>query len=268
MKFQERRIFRFAVVLITIGTLVGIAAGQTIGPGTTPKRNAGDPGFSLRISSANFLVISLRAENTPLASIAGELSKKLQVPVHLGASLAKLEVTANFKGMMIEPALHVLAPAVYIDYEIKYAPGEQPKVVGIYLGGYADPVPGINTTLTKTSHVFMLEGNTEEEPGPEPTDGKNRDKSLLVSYQTDTLTVKAKRQPLTVVLSRVANELGIPLDIRESTDDIVDVDFDKLPLENAVSRLDPNVRLYVRADLQRVRRTPFQIVLLAKTRRS
>lgn len=268
MKFHQRWICRFVILLIAITSLAGIGLSQTTKQSTS-KRNPGDPGFSLRISSAELLVISLKAENTPLASIAGELSRKLQVPVHLGASVAKLEVTADFKRLMLEPALHVLAPAVYVDYEIKYAPGQPPRAVGIYLGGYADPVPGINPTLEKTSQVFMLEGNTEDsESNPESTGAAEKNESLIVSYKADALTIKAKRQLLSFVLSRVANELSIPLDIREPSDDIIDVDLDNVPLEDAVARLDPNVRLYVRADLQRVRRTPLRIVLIAKNRQS
>jgi len=267
MKFHQRWICRFAILLIAISGFAGMASGQTTKHAPT-KRSPAEPGFSLRISSADLLVISLKAVNTPLANIAGELSKKLQVPVHLGASVAKLEVTADFKRLMLEPALHVLAPAVYVDYEVKYAPGQQPRAVGIYLGGYADPVPGSNPTLEKTSQVFMLEGNTESDTNSESIGEAEKDKSLIVSYKADVLTIKAKRQLLSFVLSRVANELGIPLDIREPSDEIVDVDLDTLPLEDAVARLAPNVRLYVRADLQRVRRTPLRIVLLAKNRQS
>lgn len=266
MKFHQRWICRFAVLLIAISGLAGMASGQTTKNATT-KRNPAEPGFSLRISSADSLVISLKADNTPLANIAGELSKKLQVPVHLGASVAKVAVTADFKRVMLEPALNILAPAVYVDYEIKYAPGQQPRAVRIYLGGYADPVPDINSTLQKTSHVFLIEGNTED-VSPEPVGAKKTDKSLTVTYKGDALTIKAKQQPLSVILSRVAQVLDIPLDIKEPADDLVDIDLDQLPLEDAVSRLAPNVRLYVRADLQRVRRTPFQIVLLARNRRS
>ena len=264
MKFHERWIYLFAVLLFAISSS-GIASGQTAKQGTA-KRVPGDPGFSLRISSADLLV-TLKADNTPLANIAGELSRRLQVPVHLGASVAKLEVTTDFKRMMLEPALHVLAPAVYVDYEVKYAPGQQPRAVGIYLGGYADPAPGVNHTINKTTQVFMLEGNTESDTNSESTGAAEKDQ-LVVSYEADALTIKARRQPLSLVLSRVATELGIPLDIRELSDEIVDVDLDKLPLEEAVARIGPNVRLYVRADLQRDRRTPLRIVLLAKSRQS
>ncbi|HWN08071.1 MAG TPA: hypothetical protein VNO50_02125 [Pyrinomonadaceae bacterium] len=266
MKVHESWICRFAVVLIASACLVGIAAGQTQKQGSSSKRGPASPGFSLRVFSADLLVISLKADSAALANIAGELSKKLQLPVHLGASVAKLEVTTDFRRMMLEPALHLLAPVVYVDYEIKYAPGQQPRAVAIYLGGFVDPVPPINATLTQSSQVYMFEGNTEQDSNPEATAAK--EKSLLVSFKANALTVKAKQQPLNVVLSRVANEIGIPLDIRDPIDEVVDIDLDQMPLEDAVARLAPNVRLYVRADLQRSRRTPFRIVLLARNQRS
>ena len=269
MKYHKWKGFLIAIVLLAAGNFENVA-GQIPKPARTAKQDFARQGFSLRISTADLLTVSLKAEKAPLANIASELSKKLQVPVHLGYSVSKLEVTADFKRLMLEPAMHVLAPAVYIDYEIKYAPGEQPRAVGIYLGGYADPPPGISSVGAGNTQVFMIEGNTED--GPEETssskDSKEKDKSLQVSYEANSLTVKAKQQPLTVVLARIANELGIPLEIRDTYDDVVDLDLDKLPLEDAVSRLAPNVRLYVRADLQRVQRTPFRLVLVARNKRS
>ncbi len=264
MEFHGRLIYLLAVALLAISSSA-IASGQT-GKAGTSNRPPGDPGFSLRVSSADLLVISLKSDNTPLASIAGELSRKLQVPVHLGASVTKLGVTADFKRLMLEPALHLLAPAVYVDYEVKYAPGQQPRAVGIYLGGFGDPVPAINPILEKTMQVFMLEGDTESDADSESMVATKKAEPLLVSYKADALTVRAKQVPLSVVLSQVANELGIPLDMTEANDDLVDIDLDKFPLEDAVARLDPKVRFYVRADLQRARRTPLRIVLLAKNR--
>ena len=270
MQFHEWKICLVAIVLLGAGILEGNVVGQTPKQRQTAKQDFARQGFSLRISSADLVTVSLRAEKAPLASIAVELSKKLQVPVHLGYSVSKLEVTADFKRLMLEPAMHALAPTVYIDYEIKYAPGQQPRAVGIYLGGYSDPPPAINAAVASNTQVFMVEGNTEDGPEAETStkDGLEKEKSLQVSYEANALTVKAKQQLLTVVLARIANELGIPLDIRDPNDDVVDLDLYQLPLEDAVSRLAPNVRLYVRADLQRVRRTPFRMVLVARNKRT
>jgi len=45
--------------------------------------------------------------------------------------------------------------------------------------------------------------------------------------------------------------------------EVVDLDINKASLEDAVVRMSPNVRLYVRVDLRRLERRPFLMVLLA-----
>ena len=38
-------------------------------------------------------------------------------------------VTVNFSDLVIEPAMQMLAPQVFIDYEIDTTPGKQPRPV-------------------------------------------------------------------------------------------------------------------------------------------
>jgi hypothetical protein len=157
----------------------------------------------------------------------------------------------------------LLAPAVYIDYEINRSPGAQPQPVGIYLHGYEDPAPAINAAIPSSSEVILIEGNTEDlVEGSKPAE-QPEEEPLQVSFERNALTVKAKKQVLSVVLYKIASELGIPFEMRADSTDVVDLDINKMPLEDAILRLSPQVRLYVRADLQRMERRPFRMVLVA-----
>jgi len=55
----------------------------------TPAR----PDYTLRISTKDLITISLKAEKIPLSNIAGEISRKIKVPVLLGPSAGKRQLT-------------------------------------------------------------------------------------------------------------------------------------------------------------------------------
>ena len=257
MKFHRRQILFGAVLLALMTPCLGVSSfGQK--PATPPR-----PEYVLRISTRDVLTLSLKAEKAPLSTIASEIAKKLKIPVLVGRSLEKRDVTTDFKGLTLEPAMHLLAPAVYIDYEVNHAPGMMPQPVGIYLNGYEDVVPPLNAVIPNNSEAILIEGDTEEGVGDPKTSPEKKEDPLRVVYERYQLTVKANQQPLSVVLYKIASEVGIPLEIRTDYSEVVNLDINKLPLEDAVLRLSPNVRLYVRADLQRMERRPFRMVLVA-----
>lgn len=260
---MKQPILLAAAILLGLGNFELYTAATAQKPGVqAPKQSTSRPDFSLRISTRDLITISLKAEKAPLAKIAGEISTKLKIPVLLGRSAETREVTTDFKTLTLEPAMHLLAPAVYIDYEINRAPGAQAQPVGIYLYGYDDVAPAINAVIPNRSEAILIEGNTED--GVEqPSGAEEKEQPLRVVFERNALTVKAKKQVLTVVLYKIATELGIPLEIRADSNEVVDLDINKLPLEDAVLRLSPQVRLYVRADLQRLERRPFRMVLVA-----
>jgi hypothetical protein len=263
MRFQPLLVLLATLVLVGLGNFERYAGATFQNPEQqTAKRSPTQPDYTLRVSTRDLITLSLKAEKVPLSKIAGEISKKLKIPVLLGKSVTTREVTTDFKGLTLEPAMHLLAPAVYIDYEINRAPGIQPQPVAIYLNGYEDMQPAINAVIPNNSEAILFEGNTED--GLEkPSEEKEKEEPLRVVFEQNALTVKAKRQALSVVLYKIANELGIPLEIKVDSSEVVDLDINKLPLEDAVVRLSPQVRLFVRADLQRLQRTPFRMVLVA-----
>lgn len=241
----------FALVLIVSNSSFSANAQKTAKPKTATN-------FSLVVTEGNLLAVSVKSNRVPLSALGSDLSRKLKVPVLIGPSIKNLEVTVDFKKMPIEPALQLLAPKVFIDYEVNQTPGGQPRPVGIYLNGHDDPDPAINAVVENRNETFLIEGNTEDPAQTVSTTAEE----LRVTLEQEGLSVEAKKQPLTVVAHRIATELGVPLELRYESPDIIDVKFSRLPIEEAITRLSPQLRLFVRADLQNVARKPFRMVVV------
>jgi hypothetical protein len=167
-------------------------------------------------------------------------------------------LTIEFSQLTLEPALQLMSPTVYVDYEI--SPGEQPKALGIYLFDANQGEPPLTAVVNGSNQSMLIEGNTEDgvEPAPE---GDEKEKPLQIHFKDNLLTIKAKKQPLSLVLLKIGEELGIPVDIQELTSSIIDADISKLPVEEAVRQLSPNIRLFLRADLTRAERRALRLVL-------
>lgn len=256
LKLYIMRIHHSALSVILLLLLSQLVVAQTKSGQPAANRAKPSPEYVLSVSTKDLVTISLKAEKAPLTKIGAELSRKLKVPVIVGRSAQNHEVTANFKQLTLEPALHSLAPQVYVDYEINHAPGIQSRPIGVYLNGYDDPEPDISAVVSTKIESILIEGNTEEvpeKPGDEPT---------KISYQQNSLSVSARQQPLSVILYKVASELHVPFELKWEGNQLVDVEIDKLPLEEAMPRLSPHVRLFVRANLQKFERRPFRMILV------
>lgn len=259
MKFHPRKSLLIALALLGLGNIGNPVVAQEAK--AAPSPSSARPDYTLRISTKDLISISLKAEKIPLSSVAADISKKLKVPILLGSSAGKRQVTTDFKALTLEPALQLLAPQVYIDYEINQSPGAPPQPVAIYLNEEDDAPPAINAVVPNNSQAMLIEGNTED--GVETSENAKKEEPLRVTYERSALTVKAKQQLLSVVLYKIASELSIPFDIKGDPREVVDLDINKASLEDAVLRMSPNVRLYVRADLRRLERRPFLMVLVA-----
>ena len=85
---------------------------QTAKPGVKPP-------YTLTVKTRPILNISLKAEKANMADVAQDLSKRLKIPVFLGTERQKEPLSIEFSELMLEPALQLLSPSVYIDYEIE-----------------------------------------------------------------------------------------------------------------------------------------------------
>ena len=232
------------------------AKSQTAKPGVKPP-------FTLTVKTRPILNISLKAEKASMAEVGQELSKRLKAPVFLGPERQKEQISIEFSELTLEPALQLLSPTVYVDYEIDSGSAYPPRVLGIFFYDANQGEPPATAVIHGSSQSMLIEGNTEDGVEPDTDDEKKKDeeKPLHVTYQNYLLSVKAKKQPLPLVLLKIGEEIGIPVDIQDTRMEIVDADISKLSVEDAVRQLAPNIRLFVRADLTRSERRVLRMVL-------
>lgn len=228
------------------------------------------PGFSLSVKTTPILNISLKAEKVKLTEIAAELNKRLKTPVIVGSSLQSEVVSIEFSGLTLEPAMQLMAPAVYIDYEIETGGNTPPKPLGIYFWDANSGEPSITASIQSSTQSMLIEGNTEDgvEPQTDAEKKKLEEQPLRVQFQENKLSVKAKKQSLVLVLLKIGEELGVPVDIQFETEDIVDVEINKMSVEDAIRKLSPNIKLFLRADLSHAERRVLRVVLTDPTKTS
>lgn len=219
--------------------------------------------FVVKTKARPILNISVKAEKAKVSEVAQELSKQLKVPIFLGPERQNELLTIEFSELMLEPALQLLSPIVYVDYEIDTGSGAPPKALGIFLFDANQGEPPLTAVVNGATQSLLVEGHTEDGVEPESENEKKKleEQPLRITLKDNLLSVKAKKQPLPLVLLKLGEELGIPVDIQQQSIAEVDVEISKLPLEDVVRQLSPNIRLYVRADLTRAERRALRIVL-------
>ena len=229
-----------------------------------PKSPAKAP-FTLSVKSKPILNISLKAEKARLGEIGEALSKRLKIPVMISPGLEKELVSTEFSELTLEPAMQLLAPSVYIDYEIRTGSGAPPRPLGVFFYGANQGEPPVTAVVTSSTQSLLIEGDTEEGVEPETDEQRKKleEQPLRVSYVNSLLSVKAKKQPLVFVLLKIGEQLGIPVDIQSESDAVVDVDLNKMSVEDVVQQLGPNIQLFLRADLTRSERRALRLALPA-----
>jgi type II secretory pathway component GspD/PulD (secretin) len=253
------RIMFFALLIATSGAFLTVAArpqGQTLPQSAAkpaPKKK-----FRLRITKGYITGVSLKADKAKMSEIAADLSKRLGARVILGPTMSKEAITVEFYDLPLEPALRLLAPHVYLDYEIRA--NAQPTLLAIFLMGQDDPDPAKNAVVQGSSEAMLIEGNTEDTA--EESAVQRDDDPLQVDLDDNHLTIKSKKQPLAAVVMTIAEVLGVPAEIKYDSNEIVDTVIKDTPFEDAIARISPNIRLYVRADLTRSQRTPLRLALV------
>lgn len=231
-------------------------------PRTPAAANAAKPLWSVKVTKKTPISISLSSKNGSLSEIAAEISKRLKVPVILTPLMQKQRITQEFEAMPLEGALRLLAPQVYVDYELSGDASGQPKPVGIYLQGMNEQPPAEASVVKGDSEAILIEGNTED--GLEATNVRDDDKSpLRVTVEKNQLSVKARKQPLTAVLYEIASKVDIPFEMKYESTELVDVDFNNFTMEQAVRTLSPNIRLYQRTNLTSYEVRPLRLVLVS-----
>jgi len=230
-----------------------------------PKESkpAAKPSFVLTVKTRPILNISLNADKAKVSDVAQELSKKLKTPVFLGQERQNELISIEFSELTLEPALQLLSPAVYVDYEVDTGSSAPPKALGIFFYDATQGEPPLTAVVNGSTQSLLIEGNTEDgvEQSTDEEKKKVEEQPLRVSFLNNFLTVKARKQPLPLVLLKIGEELGIPVDIQVQNFSIVDAEISKLPVEDAIRQLSPNIRLFLRADLTRAEKRVLRLVL-------
>ncbi|HKG96218.1 MAG TPA: hypothetical protein VKA97_00270, partial [Pyrinomonadaceae bacterium] len=230
-----------------------------------PKESkpAAKPSFVLTVKTRPILNISLKADKAKVSEVAQELSKKLKTPVFLGQERQNELISIEFSELTLEPALQLLSPAVYVDYEVDTGSSAPPKALGIFFYDATQGEPPLTAVVNGSTQSLLIEGNTEDgvEQATDEEKKKVEEQPLRVSFLNNFLTVKARKQPLPLVLLKIGEELGIPVDIQVQNFSIVDAEISKLPVEDAIRQLSPNIRLFLRADLTRAEKRVLRLVL-------
>lgn len=219
--------------------------------------------YSIRIDSLPLLNISIKAEKAKMSEVAQELSKQLKVPIFLGPERENDLVTIEFSELTLEPALQLMSPTVYVDYELDTGSNAPPKPLGIYFFDANQGEPPLTAVVNGSTQSMLIEGNTEDGVEPESDEDKKKleEQPLRIEFKDNLLTVKAKKQSLALVLLKIGEELGIPIDIQNENAALIDAEISKLPIEDVVRQLSPHIRLYLRADLTRAERRALRLVL-------
>ena len=230
---------------------------------TSDKKPAAKPSFVLTVKTRPILNLSLKAEKAKMSEVARQLSEKLKIPVFLGPERQKELITLEFSELTLEPALQLMSPTVYVDYELDTGSMNPPKALGIYFYDLNQGEPPATAVVTGSTQTLLIEGNTEDGVEPETDEAKKNqeEQPLRVRFENNTLTVKAKKQPLALVLLKIGEELGIPVDLQNERMDPIDADISKLPIEDVVRQLSPHIKLYYRADLTRAEKRALRMVL-------
>lgn len=231
------------------------------------KPEAGKPADSgtltVKASKAIPRTFTIVAKDVKMTELAAELSKVIKARVFLSPLMQQQRVTVELAGINLEGVLHRLAPQPYVDYELS-GDGHEPRALAVYLYALNERAPSTTEVVKGSNEAMLIEGDTEDGVGTEEEQRKRDEANpLKVTYAQNQLSVRARRQPLMVVVAKIAGEIGVPFEPRVMIDEPVDLDFKNFTLEQAVRTISPAVRLYYRSDLQTYQIQPLRLVLAA-----
>ena len=263
---MKRTVLFYYAQGITLTALVCLAlftASFAQKPAPADAKSTAKLPFVVKTKTRPILNISIKANKAKMSEVAQELSKQLKVPIFLGPDRQNELLTIEFNELTLEPALQLMSPTVYVDYEIDTGSSASPKALGIYFFDANQGEPPLTAVINGSTQSMLIEGNTEDGVEPETDDQKKKleEQPLRIAFRDNLLSVKAKQQPLPLVLLKIGEELGIPVDIQAQSVAVVDAEISKLPVEDVVRQLSPHIRLFLRADLTRAEKRALRLVL-------
>ncbi len=220
-------------------------------PSETKPSRVPEGEFILQVDNKEITpTINLIAKEARVAAIAARLSTELGVPVKLGPAISKQEITLDLDGLTLEGLLRYLAAKPYVDYVAGGHDMGQPKALAIYLYGLNESPPSPNETSSDRNQSLYVQGDSgDTEEGTEEYKRREKKEPLEVTFTDNRLSVRAEKQSLNRVVTRIAIELRIPYDVEGETTEVLSVNFKGYPIDQAMRLLSPSIRFYYRADL-------------------
>jgi hypothetical protein len=254
----------FALSLFAAAAVAQTPVPQPTGqpPKVVEQKGPPQPSWRLVVSKGSPTMVTLKAKDAPLTEIAAELGKKLKTSVVLSPLMQKQRVTLDFTNVPVEGAVRMLAPLPYIDYELSGDAATQPRTLGIFLYAFNEESPTRDAVAKGSEEAILITGNTEEGTEAYEKERQKDDAPLSVKFERNLLSVRARQQPLTVVLYEIASKVDIPFEMKYESSDLVDVNFSNYTLEQAARALSPNIRLYQRINLTNYESTPLRLSLV------
>jgi hypothetical protein len=205
-------------------------------------------------SSDGLPLVTLTASGAPLGEIADRLAKKLGTTIEVSAAARNFKVTTELDQQPLDLTLRELAPQAYVDGILTGRNGKV-AILAIHLRSAGEPAPTLAELKKRSTDTVMFFGHTED-PGIDPLEGQ-----LVVTFRNDRLRVFGKGQPLSVVVARIADVLGLPFELIGDSREVIDVAVTDATVEQAMSALSPSVKLYFRKDLATFRTIPVRFAL-------
>lgn len=209
-------------------------------------------------SSDGQSLVTLTASDAPLGEVADRLAAKLGTKIDVSPAARNFRVTTELDQQPLDLTLRELAPQAYVDGVLTGGNGKT-TVLSIHLRTAGETAPPLEELSKRTSEVFMFSGNTEDAAADPLAD------KLEVTYRNGQFRVFAKQQPVMVVVARIAEVLGIPLELLGDSLELVDLSIADATLEQTMRALTPSVKLYHRKDLATFQVTPVRLVVQAPT---
>lgn len=187
---------------------------------------------------------TVKAENADINKLARILSSEMAIPVVLSPLVKNNKVDLDIEKFPLEMALREIAPHPRIDYIASQKTKGVPKPAAIYLSGYNEKEPLIEKSLQSRSAAIVFEGDTES------TETDSPDRHLKISInEKGRLSVFARQQRVSYILSEIAQATGLSFDLRYDSDELIDIEIRNETLTEALTRISPFVTVYLRKDL-------------------
>lgn len=122
---------------------------------------------------------------------------------------------------------------------------------------HTEKQPAQNINVLSSSQAFLLEGETESSENPKTTE----EVPLQVSVTQGLLTVRARQQPLSAVLYKIAESFGIAFELRHEIPDLIDLDLAGATPLQLMRTLPTTTQLYYRRNLQNTLDKPLRLIL-------